>query len=399
MSRPVHDLTASAGGDARRASAAGAAEPGFLDPLEAIAARSVPPSTVDIGRAMVEGRHARRKRALGVVGGSATGLLALSLATVLAVGHGSPVSAHRAPLTVGSTLPHSASTDAPLPLNGADPFVVGARFGWLPDGVEQDSSYLTRGVLWLDANDFFENGGGANGRSETDVSLRTFAAGQTEQSSLASIVADDPYLSLIKATTITAQAQPPINGKPSYALSRMSPTAAGDETVALLWQMSNDRWAELTMSVSGAAGGSGSTTLSAEARHVAETVAPDATGVALPLSIAGLPSGSVISAYDFERENTSPTGWNADISVSVAGADLVYNEGPVGAVTPTTLGPSRCVTGNGLEACVSLPAAQHLPAQLAAGGLPALADDVTLRGLSPATWTTDVFAGPWSAAH
>jgi hypothetical protein len=128
----------------------------------------------------------------------------------------------------------------------------------------------------------------------------------------------------------------------------------------------------------------------AQARRVAETVTPDASGSALPLSITGLPSGALITSYSLARQDASPTSWNAEIGIEVAGVTLVYDEGPVGEVLPVTIGPSKCTTASGLEACVTL-ASGKLSGRFPTGGLQALADDVSLRGLAPASWTTDVF--------
>jgi hypothetical protein len=89
---------------------------------------------------------------------------------------------------------------------------------------------------------------------------------------------------------------------------------------------------------------------------------------------------------------SAPFSWNTDIGIEVAGVTLVYDEGPIGEVLPATLGPTKCTTHSGLEACVTLASGQ-LSNRFPAGGLQALADDVGLRGTAQTTWTTDVLPG------
>lgn len=353
--------------------------PGFPDPFEQFATRTVPPpSTVDIERAMTDGRRTRRKRAVGVTGAVAAGLTACCVAALVTT-------------TSGSGTVHSDTAATTLPVTGTDPFTVGARFGWLPEGVEQDSSSLLHGALWLAADNTHSTGQGSE--PEIEFSLRPFPTGSTEQSALAAIASDAGATPTATAHRVTAQAQPPINARPAYTVTDPMPTASNVGEVTLLWQMSNGRWAELSEVVlSGAADTTSSDTnaLTAQARHVAETVTPDATGTALPFSISGLPSGAQITFYSLGRQNASPTSWNTDIDIAVAGANLVYDEGPVGAVLPSTLGPTKCTTHNGLEACVTL-ASGKLSHSFPVPSLQALADDVALRGPAQTTWTRDVF--------
>lgn len=350
--------------------------PGFPDPFEDIATLAVPPpSAVDIERAMTEGRRARRRRTAGVTSTVAAGLAACCVAALVTAGNGAA---------------RPETTDSALSITGTDPFVVGARFGWLPDGVEQTSSSLLQGSLWLSADNVHSIGRSA--APQIDISLNLFPAGSSEQSALDTIASDTGTATGIKAQ-ITALAQPSINGRDAYLVTDPMPVAPSVRAVMLLWQMINGRWAELSEGVvttTGGAPGIDATTLAAQTRHVAEAVTPDASGTALPLSITGLPSGSRITSYNLVRQNDLPTGWTTAIGVEVAGVELAYDEGPIGAVLPTTLGPTKCTTHNGLEACVTL-ASGLLSNGFPAGGLQALANDISLRSPAQSTWTTDVF--------
>jgi hypothetical protein len=384
MSRPAQRSATSAESTASAAGQASDAEefeslfgPGFPDPLEEIATRAVPPpSMVDIGRAMAEGRRTRRRRAAGVTGTVGAGLAACCVAVLATGGNG----------TVRSDV-----ADPALPIANTDPFTVGARFGWLPDGVEQDSSRLLRGALWLSAANTSSTGHGDG--SETEFSLRPFPMGSSEQSALAAIASDAGVPPTAAASRVTARAQPPIDARPAYTVTDPMPIASNAREVTLLWQLGNGRWAELSEAVlAGTADSTGidASALTAQARHVAETVTPDASGTALPFSIAGLPSGAVITSYSLGRQDASPSGWSTDIGIAVAGVTLYYNEGPVGEVLAATLGPTKCTTLDDLEACVTLTSGR-LSDRFPAGGLQALADDIGLRGAARAGWTTDVF--------
>ncbi|HEX4790014.1 MAG TPA: hypothetical protein VH372_16225, partial [Actinospica sp.] len=231
------------------------------DPFGAIATDSVPPPcAVDIERAVTEGKRARRKRAVGVTSGAAGALAAICVAALVAGGS-------------GPARPEAADS-ATLPITGADPFIVGARFGWLPDGVDQDSSSLFRGGLWLAADSGSSVSGtsvSGGGGPEIGLSLRTFPSGFSEQAALA-----ESATPATEARRVTASPQPPIDGRPAYAItetnsksntstdtskdtaSASAPTAQGFQSVTLLWQLSNGRWAELV-------------------QNVAETVTPDAS--------------------------------------------------------------------------------------------------------------------------
>lgn len=377
MSRPSHRPAASGAEPPSDTESVPAFGLGIPDSFETFATDAAPPPcAVDIGRAMTEGRRARRRRAARVTSGAALGLAVVCVVALVTGGSGAA-----RPRAVDSAA-------ATLPITGTNPFVVGARFGWLPDGVDQDSASLFHGALWL-AADSSSSSASRSGGSDIGLSLRTFPAGFSEQSALA-----ESATPATEGSRFTARPQAPIDGRPAYALTATgSPrTAPGFANVTLLWQMSNGRWAELAQDVSnsGNASGTDSTGLTGQARHVAETVTPDAAGSALPFSITGLPAGGLVTFYSLARQNASPTSWNTEIDIEVAGVTIVYDEGPVGEVLPLALGPSKCTTDNGLEACVTL-ASGKLSDRFAPGGLQGLADDVSLRGLAPASWTKDVF--------
>lgn len=390
MSRPSHRSAAAEASAADRASAESAEGqepdsefdpvfgPGFPDPFEAVATLTVPPpSAVDIERAMTDGRRARRKRAVGVTSTVAAGLAACCVAVLVTTGNG------------GAARPET--TDSALSVTGTNPFVVGARFGWLPEGVAQDSWSLLHGALWISADNNYST---SSGGQQIGIELSLFPAGSGEQSALATINADAGTVRGVKVQPVTALAQPSINGRPAYTLTNPIPIAPDVRQVTLLWQLANGRWAELSDDVQNTTGSGADTDaaeLLAQARHAAETVTPDASGTPLPFSISGLPSGAQVTSYSLVRQSASPTDWVTAIGVEVAGVSLVYDEGPVGEVLPMTLGPTKCTTHNGLEACVTL-ASGSLSSGFPAGGLQALADDVSLRSPSQTTWTMDAFS-------
>jgi hypothetical protein len=154
--------------------------------------------------------------------------------------------------------------------------------------------------------------------------------------------------------------------------------------------MSNGRWAQLVENFNNGKTGTDTDALTAQARHVAETVTPDATGTPLPMSVTGLPSGGQITYYNLTRWTDMPNDWAASFDVKVAGVTLVYDEGLVGQIMPAAIGPSKCIIHGDLEGCVTL-SSGHLSGAFPAGGLQALANDVNLRTPDKTTWTTDVF--------
>jgi hypothetical protein len=320
-----------------------------------------PPSTVDIARAMSDGRRLRRNRALGVTGGVAAGLAAVCAAGLVVSGGGSA---------------KTQAADSGLRITNTNPFVVGARYGWLPAGVEQDGSSLLFGAFRLTADS-------ASSTPDTALSLRTFPSGTSEQSALVAIAADEG-----PSNSVTVDTESPIDGKPAYSVTNSTPIASTVQVVTLLWQMSNGRWAELYESVSNSS--AVATEVMAQARHVAEAVTPDTTGAALPFSIKGLPADAQINSYSSGLQDTSTTVWTAQIGIVTGGITLVYDVGPDGDVLPMTLGPTKCTDRNGLEACVTW-SNGHLSGSFPASRLQALADDVSLRSPDQATWTTDVF--------
>lgn len=329
--------------------------------FDAINIASVPPpSGVDIARAMSDGKRVRRNRALGVTGGVAAGVAAVCVAGLVASGGGAV---------------HTQTADPALRITSTNPFVVGARYGWLPSGVVQDGSSLFNGAFRLTA--------GSTSGADLGFSLRTFPSGSTEQSALDAIATDDG-----PNQRVTPWVQEPIDGKPAYVVTDSMPINANVGEVTLLWQMSNGQWAELFGSMT--TGTVGATDLMTQARHVAETVTPDATGAALPFSITGLPSDARITDYTLGPQNDSSTSWTAQIGIEASGIALVYDVGPNGDVLPMTFGPTKCTIRNGLEACVTWQSG-HLSSSFPASRLQALADDVSLRSPDQATWTTDVF--------
>jgi hypothetical protein len=343
--------------------------------LDSLASTPAPPSGVDIDRAVVEGRAGRRRRTAGVLSSSVATLAVVGVVAAVAVGH-TRAAAHTAgglPAATASRPGDAATTSALLVGNG-DPLVPGARFGWLPGSASASSETIQveDGVLWQDSS-------GSGGSDPSSFRLGTFAGPQTAQGALQVLETGWSY-HVSGHTTVGSQT--------AYWLARPVPDAGGGNTLtdlALVWPQPGGHWSAL----SGLGNGLSTASLQQQMLHVARTVTPDSTPVALPLHVGHVPEGAALDDLDLQ-----PTGadWGLDFSLWTPSYTLVYDVGAAGTVLPQTLGPSRCKTAQGAQACVTMEAGAFSKSAAAGGVLDAALADVTLTGAGQSAWTTDVFS-------
>lgn len=383
------------------------------DRLDAIATRPSPPSAVNVSLAMADGRRFKRKRQFGVMSWSIVGLLVLSLGALATahsarstltlassapnVGTGTGSSAAAGPSSNQSSEefgPAASSADGSVraapSLDSTDPFTVGAKFGWLPSGFASTKATLTNDAVTLVAS----SSPLASGASDT-ISLSTFPVGWSEQTILDAIGSGAIATTAPTPTSFPTPVSSPtpveaINGHAAYQV-RSSPTRAATRATTLLWQLADATWAQIEAQFPVATPAADE---ESELRHVAETVVPDPTPLALPMHITGLPSYATANILEVAYPTTvTNAAWSVEVGLIVDRAYLVYDIGPAGRATPTfATDPRACVMQNGIEGCVTFVSGELSSSLQNAGGVQALARAITLRGPSPSTWTTDVFA-------
>lgn len=327
--------------------------------LESLADTHMPPSTVDVARAIAEGRHERRRRAVGMVAWSVAGVAVVAAFTGIAFSagqlHGTPA----------ATL-----TDTKLTITGPDPFVVGAGFGWLPSGVDYFHYALVNGGLQEVALTPYSP---LHFGAMPIFSLKSYLDEEHAQNGIEGDVANMLYpTDPGKRVTLTESAAAQINGAPAYWITSRA-FASGD--AAMLFRLPDGRWADVLGQRLGPDAQS-------VARHVAETVTAVSKPIALPLRISGLPKGTQIASFTFDPEEVS-----ARFSFKIDGTNLDIDAGSPGFVDNVHL--RTCKSANTLEVCMgttgpALPPVIH-------GGLQGLADGTTLMSAAPSAWTTDVF--------
>ena len=332
--------------------------------LESLADSHMPPSTVDVAQAIADGRHQRRRHFIGTVACSVTALAAVAGIAFA----GLAFSADSAHGTSAATL-----TAGKLTITGPDPFVVGAGFGWLPNGVDYfKDAFVNGGVQATALTPFTTPHPGAL----STFSLKSYPDEEHAQNGIEGDVANMLYpTDSARQVTLTESAAAQVNGAPAYWITARA-YAAGD--AAMLFQLPDGRWADVL------AQGLGSDAQPV-LRHVAETVTADSKPIPLPLSISGLSKGTRISSFTFDPEEVV-----VRFDLEIDGTTVEVNAGSPGFVDNVHLG--TCKSANTLEVCMgtsgpALPPSFH-------DGLQGLADDATLTGAKPSTWTTDVFPSP-----
>lgn len=335
--------------------------------LDSLASTAAPPSRVEIDRAVVEGRAGRRRRSAAVLGSCAVTLAVLGVVAAVAAGRTAgalpAATASRPGAAAGSVL-----------LGDGDPVVLGAQFGWLPgsSSASAETIQVDDGIVWQDAS-------GSGGSDPSSFRLGTFAGAQTSQGVLGVLETGWSY-HVSGHTSVESQT--------AYWLDRSVPGAGGGgklTDLALVWLEPGGHWSVL----SGLGNGVSTASLQQQMLHVAQTVTPDSAPVALPLRVGHVPEGAALGDLNLQPAGTD---WELDFSIWTPSYTLVYDVGPAGTVLPETLGPSRCRTARGAQACVTMEAGAFSKSAAADGVLDAALADVTVTGADPASWTTDVFS-------
>ena len=346
--------------------------------LDSLACAAPPVSRIDIDRAVADGRAGRRRRAAGILSSSAATLAVVGVVAAAIIGHTgasntTAASGHTAGLPPAATVSGPAgTTSTPILVDDADPVVIGARFGWLPGSSSATpwTLQVRDGIAWLDSS---SSGGG----TPSSFRLGTFAGPQTAQGALKVFQTGWPYR-LSGQTTIGSQ--------PAYWLDEV-PSDGGGSLIdlALVWLPPNGHWSVLTAVGNGVP----PATLEQQMLHVARTVTPASTEVALPLRVSHVPVDAGLDNLNLEP---SGSDWMVEFSLWTPSYTLVYQVGPAGSGMLQPLGPSRCKTADGSQGCVTMEAGAFSKSAAADGVLDTALADVTLTGADPSTWTTDVFS-------
>jgi hypothetical protein len=282
--------------------------------LNALRDDPLPPSAVDLERALTDGRRKVRRRRL-------TTVVAAGCA-VLAVAGGVSVAANRPsggmPPAVVPSVPASALTASTLPARAPatfDPLRRYAAFGWLPDGLTE--THIETGSQQLFTSASAPHDGGS--KDSAAVLLRIVPAGYDIALSNGGDFATQPGVT--QGWTEVTPADP-VHGRSA----RWNGKAAGGAGAALRWEYAPNAWAEVI--VQGAAGG---VEPQATARRVAESVryALDAP-IRLPFATAPLPGGLRPMIVSLGK---SATGWHVAVSYG-RGERTPYGDWPL-SVTVT----------------------------------------------------------------
>lgn len=316
--------------------------------LKELADTPAPPPRIDLDRARRNGGRRRRARTAALVVGCAAVVTAAGL-TAVSVFRPTP------PPAPPAVLPTPAPV-APAPTD--NPLVAKASFGWLPEevtGIEYAAGghgdtmlAIGRGdlppMLWLSVYD-------REPAAPRDLSGPPHQVPQQ--------VGDRA------GHWITADPSDPLNHGDSY----------------LRWPTPDGRWAQLHTYY----------LARPDLRQALIRVASEVTfgpkAVPLPLHISGLPASFHLSdAYTSRRPGQDGVPWRLVLQYSANGALVTFNVGPPGAPTDG-LGEPRCVSKNGLRACVGIdkPQAAGVTEQ-------ELLSRITLLGPDESKWTTHVLS-------
>jgi hypothetical protein len=270
----------------------------------------LPPSSVDIGLAIVHGRrHVRRRRITGML---AAGLSVIALVgTVITVrGHGDELS-----LTPAQPLPSEAPS-------AFDPMARYATFGWLPRGqtVTSTSTALDQLLVRSSAGAVHDPDG---------IELRLVTAGHDIALAASEDFVTEPG-STAGWTEVTGA--DPVNGRSALWNAKAAPGGA-----ALRWEYASNAWAEVIVHGAQGDGGRGEADARVTARLVAERIRYGVNEpMRLPFGIEGLPT----SFRPMQVTITTPTGAEGRWSVQVgygAGRRSPFGDWPI----TVTLSPRR----------------------------------------------------------
>jgi hypothetical protein len=339
--------------------------------LRSLAAQEAPPTVVDAGRAVEDGRRVlqRRRRAAAGIGG--TGAVAVIAAAALTAGHlfgGGGRAA--APATQGPT--HTGKAGA----GDWDPLVAPAAFGWLPPNAPNLDYSVAPGP-----------GQGPAALAKGNQSGQQPAAGNMPAMIWLSTL--DPGAPAPKAGPLYDQfgriliAAPDVNGRSAFwAVDPANRDPDLGAAGILYFQSPGGRWAMINAYYLGA--DPVTTTL----LHVAATARVGETPIPLPVQISGLPANATVPVAEFDRTSATPrTPWVLGLTFAIGDkAFVALSVYP--ATAPEGTLSAFCEVGNGLKYCAS-PVGAADPAPLP-HGIAGFLHGVKSLGPDPAHWTTDV---------
>jgi hypothetical protein len=273
----------------------------------------------------------------------------------------------------GSGTP-AASAAAGHDFTGTDPLTPGARFGWLPAGL-QTVAYFSG-----------EHGDGVSAETNQMYSNTSTAPQVLDVTSSAT---EPPLQSDVtkKPVTVAGSRQAYLETTPYR----------GMEVLALDWQTTSGSWLRLS--------GVLATDLRATLLKVADSVAADGAARPLPIHIEGLPKGVTLETAELD----DPTALGIDgykvmldyhsgsgasrhsFSITASAGKSVTPTNPNVATAKSNPAGGTCKDSQGLHICVQDDPNQPGPDPLASiGGAQGLLDRITSLGTDRAKWTTGV---------
>ncbi|MEU2612276.1 hypothetical protein ABZ570_11930 [Micromonospora sp. NPDC007271] len=291
----------------------------LLTPLRDVA---LPPSAVDLHRAVRDGRRQVRRRRIATAATAGLAVVAVLAAAPAVLGQPD----RPAPFVPGFPSPTSASV-APMPDRAPTAFDPGrqyADFGWLPAGLTDRMVATGTAQLALNASPPMDPAS-SDRTGGAQVELRIVAAGH----GIALEGANDFAVPSGRAGSADLEPAEPVNGR-TARWNRLASDARG---AALRWEYAPGAWAEVT--VQAVSEGSDPRAL---ARRIAEDVRYGVDRpIRLPVRFANLPAGLKPMAY---RVGTSAGGsWNVELSYG-SGRRTKYGDWPLVVLMIPRLSPS-----------------------------------------------------------
>lgn len=320
--------------------------------LHDLADAPAPPPRLDLDRARRVGTRRRRARTTALVVGCAAVVAAAGL-TAVSVSRSTP------PPAPPAALPTPAPTPARVvPALTDNPLVAQAGFGWLPEEV--------KGIEYA-----------AGGHGDT-----VLAIGRGDLAPMIWLSVDDREPAVPRDLSGAPRRIPQkVGDRDGYWLTADANDALNHGDSYLRWPTPDGRWAQLHTYYLARPD------LQQALVRVASEVTFGPRGVPLPLRISSLPPSFHLSdAYTMRRPDQNGVPWRLVLQYSANGALVTINVGPPGAPVDG-LGEPRCVTKNGLKACVAIdqPKAAGITSQ-------ELLSRITLLGPDEAKWTTHVLS-------
>ncbi|MEQ0558369.1 hypothetical protein ABJI51_04745 [Amycolatopsis sp. NEAU-NG30] len=314
--------------------------------LRDLADSPAPPPAIDVERARRRGGRRRRLRSAAVVVGCAA-VVAAGGVTAVSVSR-EDVKPALAPVAVAPQPPAAVPVDNPL--------VAKASFGWLPEQI--------KGV---------EYGAGGHG----DYAL-AIGRGQLAPMIWLSVSDREPPTPRDLGGT-PKQIPQKVGNRDGYWLTTDANDPLNHGDVYLRWSTGDGRWVQLHAYYLAVPD------LQQVLTRVAGEVTVATKAVPLPLHVTSLPpSFHPAEASLWRRPDTDGVPWRAVLQYSSNGALATITVSLPGGQADG-LGEPKCVTKNGLQACVAIdqPAAAGITSQ-------ELLSRITLLGPDEAKWTPHV---------